>query len=109
MSDNRVGKVLAALHLLEVGAHLARRPRIVTRQRGDVVPVAIMRIDGDQSIVRSAAAESASPRVEDAQHLRSSWGVLTGLDIATGRPPLHLGVALCSRVIAIVLDEVVPS
>ena len=50
----------------EVTAHVVRVPRIVAGQRGDRVPVLIVRIDHDHRVVSGAAAERAGPRIENA-------------------------------------------
>src|ERR1043165_6911390 len=58
--------VMAVLEALKILAHLLRRPRPVAGQVGDVLPVGGVRIDGDESVVRRAAAEGAGARVEHA-------------------------------------------
>src|SRR3954453_632354 len=57
--------VLAVFHPLPIPAHIRRAPGRVARQARDPVPIAVMRRDKDHRIVAGAAAERASPRIEN--------------------------------------------
>ncbi len=72
-----LAEVVAVLEHLEVPAHVRRAPRVVASDVGDVLPVALVRVDGDERVVRGAAAERAGARVEHA--LVGELGVERGL------------------------------
>src|SRR5947207_1868792 len=89
-----VGDVVAALDTPEIRVHRLGAPARVASQVGDVLPVRIMRADGDQCIVRRAAAQGARSRVPDAE-LAAHFDCL-------GITPLLL-------LVLIVVDDVIPA
>lgn len=58
--------VVDMFQTLEVFAHIVRRPRAVASQRRDVVKVRPVRVDRDEDVVHSAAAESTGARIQRA-------------------------------------------
>src|SRR5262245_34167040 len=61
----RTIQVFAALDLLEIPAHAPRAPALVAGQLRDVVPVAVVRRDENQCVMRGAATKGASARIKD--------------------------------------------
>ena len=59
-------EILVALKLGEIAAHPARPPRLITRQIRDVVPVLVIRRDGNHRMVRRAATHARAARIENA-------------------------------------------
>ncbi len=84
--------VVAVLQLFEIAAHRVGAPGGVAGALGDVVPVGVVRIDGDHRVMGGAAAQRAGARVEDAVPLCHEFRV-----------------ALLLHVIGIVPDEEVPA
>ena len=66
VSGLRPHPVLASLQALPVAPHVVGVPRLVVGAAGDVVPVDVVRDDGDHGVVRGAAAERAGARIEHA-------------------------------------------
>ena len=58
--------MLAVLQTLEVLAHVIGLPGGIPGERGDVVPISIVRIEENHGVVGSAAAQGTSTRIEDA-------------------------------------------
>src|SRR6266699_1781425 len=88
--------VPAVFHPLEVGPHVLGAPGAVARELGDVVPVGVVRIDGDHCVAGGAAPAGAGAGIEHA---------VDGLPV----PVLGvLGVAFLSLVAAVVSNEEVP-
>ncbi len=88
--------MMAVFHALEVAAHVVGRPRAVAGQVGDVVPVGVVRRDGDHRVVRRASTERAGARIENA---------VDGL--AVERVAV-LRILLLQRLGGVVTDEEVP-
>ena len=94
----RLLDVAAPLDPLEDASHPIRGPRLVIRvvrlgDPGDLLPVAVVRVDGDQGVVRRAAPQGPGAGVQDALALHVLGIVLVAL----------------SRRIGVVLDEEIPA
>src|SRR5450432_3755861 len=59
----RTWNILAIFQARKVAAHVVRAPRVVTGDPRDVIPVAILRDDGDHRVVRRASAQGARTRI----------------------------------------------
>jgi len=101
-------KIMIVFQLGKVLPHISSRPGLVTSQAGDEVEIALMGVDGDQSVVRSAASKGSSTWVQGTKLLGTSrWAqssVATTIRCLVG----SLVVAGLSLLIGIVLHEKVP-
>lgn len=68
-----------------------------------------MRVYGDESIVGRASAKRSCTRVPNTQRLRARWRSMTNVQLASWRPPRHLGVLFLPSFIVVVIDKVVPA
>src|SRR4051794_27676133 len=57
--------ITAIFQPLPVAPHVDSAPRFVAGQRGDAVPIAVMRRHEDHRVMRGTAAERTGPRVQD--------------------------------------------
>src|SRR5436309_15827619 len=89
---------MAALQLLEIGAHGVGAPGAIAGELGDPVPVRVVRIDQDRGVVGGAAAERSGPWIENAVDrlaaplrvvLRVALLFLLALVLADEKIPLH--------------------
>lgn len=108
MSDNTAGQVAVALELLEVLAHVAGHPRVVSSQSGNIVPIFLGGKNGDQSVVLGTTTKSTSSRIEDTLSYRSFRRVQARVVFSRGSEIGHLRVTLSLRLVGIVVDEKVP-
>src|SRR5712691_12018243 len=60
--------MMTVLDTLKVSAHFIGGPTLVSCELGDIVPVSVVRIDQDHSVVSSAASQRTGPRVQHAVH-----------------------------------------
>ena len=56
----------ALLHPRKIGLHVFRAPRGIVGELRDLIPIMIIRADHDHRVMRGAAADARTPRVEDA-------------------------------------------
>lgn len=101
-------EIVVALETGKVLAHVLVRPRVVASQLGDTVKVGLVRVDGNESIVGSAAAKRVGTRVQNALHLGASRWVEANVSAAVGSDIFRLVVESLARVGRVVLDEEVP-
>ena len=109
MSNNAAGQVLVALELLEVCPHVGWRPRVISGDALDVLPIALEWVSHDHCIVRAAASQSSRARVQQTKRLCAIRGVLAGVQLAVGLAPCDLGVLRLAVPVLVVLDVEVPS
>src|SRR6185295_9406987 len=57
--------ISATLDQLEVSAHLLRRPRSISGECGNAVPITFVRADRNHGIVSRTASERTGPRIPD--------------------------------------------
>src|SRR4029078_4432700 len=57
--------ILATFDQLEVSAHLLRRPRGISGECGNAVPIAFVRADRNHGIVSRTTSQRTSPRIPD--------------------------------------------
>ena len=88
--------IIAMFHAFEILAHVLVAPGIVSRDLSDVVPIAVVRIDHDLSIVGRAAAQS------------SCSGIEHSVDLFAIRFFAILGGSLLLFLVRVMTDEEVP-
>jgi hypothetical protein len=108
VADDRVGQILVLLELLEVVAHLGRRPGVVASQLLNVLPVVVEGVHRDHGVVSGTSTESASTGVQHSEWLSVGRRRQTDVLLAVGFTVDHLGVSLLALKIGIVVDKVVP-
>lgn len=108
VADNRARQILALLELLEVVAHLGRRPGVITSQFLDVLPVVVEGVDRDHGVVGGTSTQSASTRVQHSERLSVGRRRQADVLLAVGLAVHHLGVPLLTLEVGVVVDKVVP-
>jgi len=100
---------VVVLQLLEVLAHVARCPGVISGDGLDELKVRLVGVDSDKSVVGGATSQSTSTRVQRTLHGRTLWWVKTGVLAAIDSLVGGLVVTSLSLLIGIVLDEEVPA
>src|SRR5438552_9312440 len=77
----RYGDILTALQALEIASHALRSPRRIAGHLGDMIPIAVVRVDQDHRIVGSATAQRCTARIQYTVASRQKLLVASLLDI----------------------------
>jgi hypothetical protein len=101
-------QVGVVLELGKVFAHVGGRPRVISGQRRNVLEIALVRVEGNESIVRSASSKGSSPGIERTLHLGASRRAKTSVLAAVRCLVRCLEVASLSLLVGVVLDIEVP-
>lgn len=108
VADDAAGKVLILFDTFKVGPHAIGAPRRVVGQISNVLPIAVVSGDCDQSIMPGAASECASPGIPHPKGCCIRRRVKPDIEAAIRHLVCHLGVPLLAFEIRVVLDKVIP-
>lgn len=102
-------EIVAFFEALEILSHVTWAPRCVSRNRLQVRPVTVMRIEGKHGIVRAASTNGCGARVQNTQWGGSRWRIESRIGTSAWRSISVFAVFFGLSIIGVVLHPVVPS
>ena len=95
--------------LVEVLVHFGGSPGLVTGKGGNVVPVALVGKNPDQSIVGDTAAECAPTRIENTLFFGSTWRIWANMILVGPYFVGKLWIPFLAILVLVMIDEDIPS